>query len=99
MLFSFVITSESNHFYNRSENSRINLLNSNISSTVIEIEVDEYKLDEQLIPYNTYQSCEKNGPYLKETIKAGNIEKIVAGPAITGSITLQIKRGNIQNKL
>ena len=40
-LISFLFSSESSHFYNKAENSRINLLNSNINSTQIEIEIDD----------------------------------------------------------
>ena len=61
MLISFVISSESNHFYNRSENSRINLLNSNISSTVIEIEVDDYKLNEVFINNSLFYNVSIDG--------------------------------------
>ena len=53
-LISFIFSSGSNHFYNKAENSRINLLNSNISSTQIEIEIDDYTLREVVIDNNLF---------------------------------------------
>jgi len=60
-LISFMFSNENNHFYNKAENSRINLLNSNISSTQIEIEIDDYTLREVIIDNNLFYKVNIDG--------------------------------------
>jgi len=56
-----MFSNENNHFYNKAENSRINLLNSNISSTQIEIEIDDYTLREVIIDNNLFYKVNIDG--------------------------------------
>ena len=60
-LISFLFSSENNHFYNKTENSKINLLNSNISSTQLEIEIDDYTLREVIIDNNLFYKVNIDG--------------------------------------